>query len=86
MSLSPKTANVIRDGKEITVDIDDVAVGDVFVVRPGESVPVDGIVIDGESAVDESVLTGESLPVDKAVDDKVTSATINKSGFLFRPV
>lgn len=82
MSLSPKTANVIRDGKEITVDIDDVAVGDVFVVRPGESVPVDGIVIDGESAVDESVLTGESLPVDKTVDDKVTSATINKSGFL----
>lgn len=82
MSLSSKTANVIRDGKEITVDIDDVAVGDVFVVRPGESVPVDGIVIDGESAVDESVLTGESLPVDKAVDDKVTSATINKSGFL----
>lgn len=82
MSLSPKTANVIRDGKEITVDIDDVAVGDVFVVRPGESVPVDGIVIDGESAVDESVLTGESLPVDKAVDDKATSATINKSGFL----
>lgn len=82
MSLSPKTANVIRDGKEITVDIDDVAVGDIFVVRPGESVPVDGIVIDGESAIDESVLTGESLPVDKAVDDKVTSATINKSGFL----
>lgn len=82
MSLSPKTANVIRDGKEITVDIDDVAVGDVFVVRPGESIPVDGIVIDGESAIDESVLTGESLPVDKAVDDKVTSATINKSGFL----
>lgn len=82
MSLSPKTANVIRDGKEITVDIDDVAVDDVFVVRPGESVPVDGIVIDGESAIDESVLTGESLPVDKAIDDKVTSATINKSGFL----
>ena len=82
MSLSPKTANVIRDGKEITVDIDNVTVGDVFVVRPGESVPVDGIVIDGESAVDESVLTGESLPVDKAVNDKVTSATINKSGFL----
>lgn len=82
MSLSPKTANVIRDGKEITVDIDDVSVGDVFVVRPGESVPVDGIVIDGESAVDESVLTGESLPVDKAVNDKITSATINKSGFL----
>ena len=82
MSLSPKTANVIRDGKELTVDIDDVAVGDVFVVRPGESVPVDGIVIDGESAVDESVFTGESLPVDKTVDDKVTSATINKSGFL----
>lgn len=82
MSLSPKTANVIRDGIEITVDIDDVAVGDIFVVRPGESIPVDGIVIDGESAIDESVLTGESLPVDKAVDDKVTSATINKSGFL----
>lgn len=82
MSLSPKTANVIRDGKEITVDIDYVSVGDVFVVRPGESVPVDGVVIDGESAVDESVLTGESLPVDKTIDDKVTSATINKSGFL----
>ena len=82
MSLSPKTANVIRDGKEIMVDIDDVAVGYFFVVRPGESIPVDGIVIDGESAVDESVLTGESLPVDKAVNDKVTSATINKSGFL----
>ncbi|MDO4364901.1 MAG: heavy metal translocating P-type ATPase, partial [Clostridia bacterium] len=82
MSLSPKTANVIRDGKEITVDVSDVIVGDEFVVRPGESVPVDGIVVDGESAVDESVLTGESLPVDKAVNDKVTSATINKSGFL----
>lgn len=82
MSLSPKTANVIRDGKETTVDISDVIVGDEFVVRPGESVPVDGIVIDGESAVDESVLTGESLPVDKTVNDKVTSATINKSGFL----
>ena len=82
MSLSPKTANVIRDSKEITVDIDDVSVGDVFVVRPGESIPVDGVVVDGESAVDESVLTGESLPVDKAIDDKVTSATINKSGYL----
>ncbi len=82
MSLSPKSANVIRDGKETTVDISDVIVGDEFVVRPGESVPVDGIVIDGESAVDESVLTGESLPVDKTVNNKVTSATINKSGFL----
>ncbi len=82
MSLSPKTANVIRDGKETTVDISDVIVGDEFVVRPGEAVPVDGIVIDGESAVDESVLTGESLPVDKTVNNKVTSATINKSGFL----
>ena len=82
MSLSPKTANVFRDGKEITIDISDVIVGDEFVVRPGEAVPVDGIVVDGESAVDESVLTGESLPVDKTVNDKVTSATINKSGFL----
>lgn len=82
MSLSPKTANVVRDGKEITVDISDVSVGDVFVVRPGEAIPVDGVVVDGESAVDESVLTGESLPVDKAINDKVTSATLNKSGFL----
>ena len=81
-SLAPKNANVIRDGKEVTVGIDEVQVGDIFVVRPGESVAVDGVVIEGTSAIDESALTGESIPVDKAVGDKVSSATINQSGFI----
>lgn len=81
-SLAPKNANVIRDGKEITVGVEEVNVGDIFVVRPGESVAVDGIVVEGASAVDESALTGESIPVDKAVGDKVSSATINQSGFI----
>lgn len=82
MKLSPKTATVIRSGKEVTVEATDVMVGDIFVVRPGESLPVDGIVLEGSSAVDESALTGESLPVDKATGDTVSSATINQSGFL----
>ncbi len=82
MKLAPKTANVIRDEKEITVDIDEVRVNDIFVVRPGERIPVDGIVLEGESAVDESSLTGESIPVDKKCNDNVSSATINQSGFL----
>ena len=82
MRLSPKTATVIRGEAEVNVPIEEVAIGDIFVVRPGESVPVDGIVIEGESAVDESALTGESIPVDKSIDDKVSAATINKSGFL----
>ena len=82
MKLAPKTANVIRDGKETTIPIDDVKVGDVFVVRPGENIPVDGTVIEGESAVDESALTGESIPVDKVAGNMVSSATLNQSGFL----
>ncbi|MBQ5561860.1 MAG: copper-translocating P-type ATPase, partial [Clostridia bacterium] len=82
MKLAPKTANIIRDGEEITVAIDDVKKDDIFVVRPGENIPVDGEVIEGNSAVDESALTGESIPVDKAVGDFVSSAAINQSGFL----
>ncbi len=81
-SLAPKTANVIRNGKEVSLGIDDVALGDIFVVRPGESVAVDGVVVEGSGAVDESALTGESIPVDKTVGDKVSSATINQSGFI----
>ena len=82
MKLAPKTANIIRDGEEITVSIDDVRKDDIFVVRPGENIPVDGEIIEGNSAVDESALTGESIPVDKAAGDFVSSATINQSGFL----
>ena len=82
MKLAPKTANVIRDGKEVTVDIDDVRRDDIFVVRPGENIPVDGVVVEGTSAVNEAALTGESLPVDKSVGDEVSSATLNQSGFL----
>ena len=81
-SLAPQTANVIRDGKEVSLGIDDVALGDIFVVRPGESIAVDGVVVEGSGAVDESALTGESIPVDKTVGDKVSSATINQSGFI----
>ena len=82
MKLAPKTANVIRDGKEVPVSIDQVAKGDIFVVRPGENIPVDGIVLEGHSAVNESALTGESIPVDKAEGDKVSAATVNQSGFI----
>lgn len=82
MQLAPKTAAVERDGKEITLPIEQVHKGDVFIVRPGEKVPVDGIVVEGSGALDESALTGESIPVDKAVGDTVSAATINKSGFL----
>ena len=82
MKLAPKTANVIRDGNEVTVDIDDVLRDDIFVVRPGENIPVDGVVIEGTSAVNEAALTGESLPVDKSAGDEVSSATLNQSGFL----
>ncbi|MGM9632189.1 MAG: heavy metal translocating P-type ATPase [Eubacteriales bacterium] len=81
-SLAPDNANIERDGKEISVPVADVKVGDVFTVRPGESIPVDGIIIEGESAVDESSLTGESIPVDKGVGESVYSATINRSGFI----
>ena len=82
MKLAPKTATLLRDGAEVTVGIEQVQKGDIFVVRPGENVPVDGIVLEGSSAVNESALTGESIPVDKAEGDKVSAATTNQSGFL----
>ena len=82
MKLAPKTATLVRGGAEVTVAIADVQKGDVFVVRPGENIPVDGVVLEGTSAVNESALTGESIPVDKAVGDKVSAATTNQSGFL----
>ncbi len=82
MKLAPKKANVIRDDKEVTVDIEQVRVGDIFVVRPGESIPTDGVVIEGTSAVNESALTGESIPVDKEAGSSVSCATINLSGFI----
>ena len=82
MKLAPKTATLVRDGAEVTVAIANVQKGDVFVVRPGENIPVDGVVLEGTSAVNESALTGESIPVDKAVGDKVSAATTNQSGFL----
>lgn len=82
MKLAPKTATVIRGGAETTVEISQVRTGDIFAVRPGESIPVDGVVLEGGSAVDESALTGESVPVDKEVGDTVSAATINRSGYL----
>ena len=82
MQLAPKTAVLVRDGLEVEVPVDEVRVGDIFVVRPGESIPVDGEVTEGGSAVDESALTGESIPVDKQVGDHVSAATINQSGFI----
>lgn len=82
MKISPKTAVVVRDGSETKVSIEEVAVGDIFVVRPGESIPVDGIVLEGTSAVNEAALTGESIPVDKQTGDKVSAATVNQSGFI----
>lgn len=82
MDLSPKTATVIKDGKEIIIPIEQVSIGDIFIVKPGESIAVDGIVIDGFSAVDESMLSGESIPIEKSVNLKVSAGTINRSGFL----
>lgn len=82
MKLAPKTAVVIRDGIESEVPVDEVKKGDIFVVRPGESIPVDGIVTEGTSAVNEAALTGESIPADKAAGDQVAAATINQSGFI----
>ncbi len=81
MKMAPKTATIERDGKEFLVDIKEVRAGDVFVVKPGESIPVDGTIVEGDTAVDESALTGESIPVDKSVGDSVSAATINHSGF-----
>lgn len=82
MKLAPKTATLLRDGKEITVPIEQVAKGDTFVVRPGEGIPVDGTVLEGNSAVDESTLTGESIPADKGAGSAVSAGTLNQSGFL----
>ena len=82
MKLSPKVATLVRDGTEIVVPIEEVNAGDIFVVRPGQSLPVDGIVLEGSGAVDESALTGESLAVDKKAGDKVTGGTLNQAGFL----
>lgn len=82
LQLAPKKALVERDGKEIELEIDDVVIGDVFLVKPGEAIPVDGVILEGESAVDESALTGESIPVDKAPGDKISAVTINQSGFI----
>lgn len=82
MKLSPKVATLVRDGTEVAVPIEEVKAGDIFVVRPGQSFPVDGIVLEGSGAVDESALTGESLAVDKKAGDKVTGGTLNQAGFL----
>ena len=82
MKLAPQTATLLREGAEVTVPIAQVKKGDLFVVRPGENIPVDGLVLEGSSAVNESALTGESIPVDKAAEDKVSAATTNQSGFL----
>ncbi|MDE6318845.1 MAG: HAD-IC family P-type ATPase, partial [Lachnospiraceae bacterium] len=82
MALAPKTAHVIRDGVEITISADEVVMGDIFLVKPGESIPVDGEVMEGESAVNEAALTGESLPVDKSAGDRVSAATLNQNGAL----
>ena len=82
MKLAPKTAVVVRNGEEVTVGIEEVQKGDVFVVRPGENIPVDGVILEGNSAVNEAALTGESIPVDKVPNDTVSAATVNQSGFL----
>lgn len=82
MDLAPQTAVIIRDNKEVTVGIDEVNKGDLFIVRPGENIPVDGVIVEGSTAIDESALTGESIPVDKTVNDTVSGATLNQSGFI----
>ena len=82
MQLAPKKATILRDGEEVSVPVEQVQIGDIFVVRPGESVPVDGVIIEGNSALNESALTGESIPVDKVAGDSVSAATLNQSGFL----
>lgn len=82
MKLAPKTANILRDNQEVTVSIEEVHIDDIFVVRPGENIPVDGVIIEGNTAINESALTGESIPVDKDVGDLVSAATLNQSGFI----
>lgn len=81
IDLSPKTSVVIRDGKEVTVGVDDVQIGEIVVVKAGQSVPLDGVIVEGNGAIDESAITGESIAVEKNVGDKVIGATINKSGY-----
>ena len=82
MNLAPKKATILVDNVEKVVPIEELKIGDIFVVKPGENIPVDGVVIEGESAVNESALTGESIPVDKTVGDNVSGATVNQSGFI----
>lgn len=82
MKMAPKTATILQNGQEVTVSVEQVKKGDIFVVRPGENIPVDGVIIEGNSAVNEAALTGESIPVDKAAGDKVSAATLNQSGFI----
>ena len=82
IKLAPKTAVLVRDGGEVTVPIEQVQIGDIFAVRAGESIPADGVIIEGETAIDESALTGESIPVDKIIGDEVSAATINQSGYI----
>ena len=82
MALQPNTLNVLQDGKEVTINIEDAKVGDIFIVRPGENIPVDGIVIEGNTSINESSITGESIPVDKAIDDTVVSGTTNLSSYI----
>lgn len=84
MNLAPKKATILVDNVEKVVPIEKVKIGDIFVVKPGENIPVDGVVIEGESAVNESALTGESIPVDKKVGDNVSGATVNQSGFIMQ--
>ena len=82
IDLSPKTAVVVRNGEEVTVPVEEIVKGDIFIIRPGEKIPADGIVIEGHTSIDESMLTGESLPSDKSVGDKVSAGTVNASGFI----
>ena len=82
MKLAPKTAVLVQNGEEVTVPVEQVKKGDIFVVRPGENIPVDGIVLEGASAVNEAALTGESIPVDKTEGDLVSAATMNQSGYI----
>ena len=82
IKLAPKTATILENGVEKKVPIEQVKKGDIFVVRPGENIPVDGVIVEGNSAVNESALTGESIPVDKLVGDQVSAATTNQSGFI----
>ncbi len=82
LNLKPKTANLLKDGVEVEVDVDEIVVGDILVVRPGESIPMDGVIVEGHSSLDEAMLTGESLPVDKTIDDEVIMGTMNINGRL----